>query len=93
MKCDCMKKMKSKLKELVLNSEEFMNKDNLKVEINNKNVGLDFDTKVGVVRYSPFLTFEYEVDYTDKNGDIITKKEDMNIILNYCPFCGVECTN
>lgn len=82
--CNCIEKMENKLREeLPLKNDEFKGMVLNEVYFANKMIMLD----TGAVEITLPVNLTYK---TMSKGKEIIKKEQINVNMKYCPFCGEE---
>ncbi|MGL6184747.1 MAG: hypothetical protein ACRC1T_05145 [Clostridium chrysemydis] len=85
MKCNCIKEFEEQLKNRAKEMKDFQKSDN---EIRVSAQGMMFLLNGAPDSYIPYQEFEVTQDYITKTGKNRTKKEKVNILFGYCPYCG-----
>lgn len=84
MKCDCIESLERDLKVKAKEIDKF--KDGGKINVSALNMAFLFNGAPD--SYVPYQEFEVTQDYITKTGKERTRKERLNILFSYCPYCG-----
>ena len=84
MKCDCIESLERDLKVKAKEIDKF--KGGAAVNVEALNMALLFNGAPD--SYVPYQEFEVTQDYITKTGKERTRKERLNILFSYCPYCG-----
>lgn len=83
--CNCMEDTRKQLEEMAREDKRFKNLTNFRVT--NEKIALVFGDD-NVVRGKYYMSFIAQGKYETKSGNIRTKKENLDVMFAYCPFCG-----
>jgi hypothetical protein len=81
--CDCKQRIEEKLLDKA--KEQFPKSENHKASL--EGYAMVFDSN-GEMRTKPFMPALITHEATSRQGNKRTKKEKMNFVFSYCPFCG-----
>ncbi len=84
MKCDCIESLERDLKVKAKENDKF--KDGGEINVSALNMTFLFNGAPD--SYVPYQEFEVTQDYITKTGKERTRKEKLNILFSYCPYCG-----
>jgi len=86
--CNCIKETEERIKaKLSENNPKYKDKTIKQVTISNAALMFLDEGKTRTELYSPTnITYEF----FNKNDELKTKKEIVNMSYSYCPFCGVK---
>lgn len=87
MVCNCIQRIENELLEKAKENEKF--KELKDITVSSKNMAFIFGDK-GKVSLEPYMEFEIKAPHITKSGNERMKKESINVIVKFCPFCGKE---
>lgn len=82
MKCDCIKDLEKRILEKTVNENKKFIEGEAKCKA--KNIAFTFDSE----GTKPYQEFEVQQEYQTATGKDKVRKETMNVLFAYCPYCG-----
>lgn len=82
MKCNCIKDLEKRILAKIINDNKKFIEGEATCEA--KNMAFTFDAE----GTTPYQEFEVQQEYQTATGKDRVRKETMNVLFEYCPYCG-----
>lgn len=84
MKCNCIKDLEKRILEKTLKENKKFIEGEARCDA--KNIAFTFDSE----GTRPYQVFEVQQEYQTATGKDRVRKEAVNVLFAYCPYCGRE---